>query len=101
MAHIDATEKTFEKEVLQSPVKVLVDFWAPWCGPCLNLAPTLEELSDKIKVVKVNIEENQEIANTYGVSSIPTVIIFNKGKPAESIVGFRQKQIYLDALNSK
>ena len=86
---IEADEKIFEKEVLKSKDPVLVDFWAPWCGPCRMLAPVLDELSKsgKIKVVKVNVDNNQELAAKYNVASIPTLIMFKGGKPFEGKIG--------------
>jgi thioredoxin 1 len=86
---IEADEKIFEKEVLKSKDPVLVDFWAPWCGPCRMLGPNVEELSKsgKIKVVKINVDNNQALAAKYNVSSIPTLIMFKGGKPFEGKIG--------------
>ena len=86
---IEADEKTFEKEVLKSKDPVLVDFYALWCGPCRMLAPSLDELSKSgnIKVVKVNVDNNQELAARYNVSRIPTLIMFKGGKPFEGKIG--------------
>lgn len=93
----------FQKEVLDNSGQVLVDFWAPWCGPCQMLGPIIEEvgneLSDKVKVLKLNVDEEPEIASKYGISAIPTVILFDKGLVKQVFVGFRQKQEYLDAIN--
>jgi thioredoxin 1 len=85
------TEQTFDNEVLKSPVPVLVDFWAAWCGPCRAIAPTVEELATeyagKLKVVKLDVDENGEIAIRYGVQSIPTLILFKGGDAAVRMVG--------------
>jgi len=93
----------FQKEVLDNSGQVLVDFWAPWCGPCQMLGPIIEEvgqeLSNKVKVLKLNVDEEPQIASKYGISAIPTVILFNKGQVKQVFVGFRQKQEYLDAVN--
>ena len=93
----------FQKEVLDNSGQVLVDFWAPWCGPCQMLGPIIEEvgkeLSDKVKVLKLNVDEEPQIASKYGISAIPTVILFDKGQVKQVFVGFRQKQEYLDAVN--
>jgi thioredoxin 1 len=89
------TESTFETEVLQSETPVLVDFWAEWCGPCHAVAPVLdkivEERSGELKLVKVNIDEEQELASRYGVMSIPTMILFNGGQPAAAVIGAQPK----------
>jgi thioredoxin 1 len=81
----------------------LVDFWAPWCGPCQMLGPVIEELKnelgDKVNVQKVNVDEEQALAEKYGISSIPAVLIFKDGELKETIIGFRPKQDYLDAIS--
>ena len=90
---IDVTDATFENEVLQSGEPVLVDFWAEWCGPCHAVAPVLERIAEerKIKLVKVNIDENQDVALRYGIQSIPNMILFRDGQPAASVIGARPK----------
>ena len=84
-------EKEFESEVINSDKPVLIDFWAEWCGPCKEIGPILDEIADemkdKIKVVKINIDENPNIPNKYGVQSIPTMIIFKKGAPISTKIG--------------
>lgn len=95
---MEVTKNTFEQEVLKSEVPVLVDFWAPWCSPCRMLAPTLDELSREFgaaaKIVKVNVDDEQDLAGRFGVMSIPTVIVFKGGQPSGKIVGLRQKADY-------
>jgi len=97
------TSQNFKSEVLDYQGQVLVDFWAPWCGPCQMLGPVIEELAQelagKAKVVKVNIEEENQLASQYQVSSIPTVIIFANGQIKDTLVGLRMKEDYLSALN--
>lgn len=98
------TDANFEDEVLKSDLPVLVDFWAPWCGPCRMITPVIEELSaengDSVKIGKLNVDENSQTAQTYQVSSIPTLIIFKGGTPVETFVGVQQKARLQDALES-
>jgi thioredoxin 1 len=93
---IDFTDQNFEQEVLKSDLPVLVDFWAPWCGPCQMVEPIIEELAKKyegkIKVGKLNVDENQKVAAKYDVMSIPTVILFKEGKEVQRKVGFESKE---------
>jgi thioredoxin 1 len=92
---VEVEEQNFNQIVLQSKIPVLVDFWAQWCGPCRMVAPLVEELAGeykgKIAFAKVDVDKNPKVANQYGVMSIPTLIIFNKGKPVSNMVGFRPK----------
>jgi thioredoxin 1 len=91
----DVTDTNFQAEVLESDTPVLVDFWAPWCGPCRIIAPSLEELNEEIdnfRVVKLNVDENQATAAKYEVMSIPTLIVFKNGEPAKKIIGAMPKK---------
>jgi thioredoxin 1 len=97
------TSENWQKDVLESDQPVLVDFWAVWCGPCRALSPTIdqlaEEYSGKLKVGKVNVDDAQDIAAQYRVTSIPAVFIFKKGQVAERIVGAERKNVFQDAIN--
>ena len=100
---LEFNENNFKEEVINSDKPVLVDFWATWCGPCKLLGPTIEELhkemGDKVKIGKVNVDENQALAAAYGIMSIPTVIILKDGKIVEQFIGMQPKGVYVDALN--
>ncbi|MBQ9281185.1 MAG: thioredoxin [Treponema sp.] len=92
---ITLTESNFETEVLKSDKPVLVDFWASWCGPCKMLAPTIEQIAnenDTIKVGKVNVDDEADLAQKYGIVSIPTVILFKNGEPVKTSTGFVPKE---------
>ncbi|WP_442603362.1 thioredoxin [Paenibacillus sp. KN14-4R] len=97
MAIVNVTDQTFKTEV-ESEGTVLVDFWAPWCGPCKMIAPILDELSQEVsnKIAKVNVDDNAESAARFGVMSIPTLIVFKDGQPVDKLVGLQSK----DALKS-
>ena len=100
---MEVSDGSFEKDVLQASVPVLVDFWAPWCGPCKAIAPIIDELAsqygEKLKVVKVNVDYNKEAASRYNVRGIPNLIIFKNGSLQEQIVGAVAKQDLVDAIN--
>jgi thioredoxin 1 len=89
------TNQTFDTEVIQSETPVIVDFWAEWCGPCHAVSPVLERIAEEregeLRVVKVNIDEEQELAMRYGVASIPTMILFKDGEPAAAAIGAQPK----------
>lgn len=102
MAVESTTDQNFEADVLKSETPVLVDFWAEWCGPCKALAPKLEEISselgEKLKIIKVNIDENPDSPAKYGVRGIPTLIVFKEGQSVEQIVGNHPKENILETV---
>lgn len=93
---MDVTDATFAAEVLGADDAVLVDFWAPWCAPCKAIAPILEELAagsgGRVRLAKLNVDENPQVAADYGVLSLPTVILFEDGEPRETVVGARSRK---------
>lgn len=102
MAEVILTKENFEAEVLNSEIPVLVDFWASWCGPCMMLSPVVAELADelegKVKVGKVNVDEQSELAMQYRVASIPTLLLFKNGTLAKTSVGFMPKNEIIETL---
>ena len=101
MAVVTITKENFEQEVLQSAKPVLLDFWASWCGPCRMLSPVVDELAEErtdVKVGKVNVDEQPELAGQFGVMSIPTLLVFEQGKLVRQAVGARPKASVLDLL---
>lgn len=91
----EVSEDSFEKDVLKSDKPVAVDFWAPWCGPCRMIAPVFEKLSAQlhnVKFVKINVDENQSLAQRQGILGIPCIIIYNKGEEVERVVGFQTEE---------
>lgn len=103
MTEMNITKENFEAEVMNSDRPVLIDFWAPWCGPCRMLSPTIseiaEEYGDKVKVCKVNVDEQGELASTFGVMSIPTLVVIKEGKVVNSAVGVRPKDQIVNMFN--
>ncbi len=101
---IEVTDANFKQEVLESDKIILVDFWAPWCGPCQMMGPILEELSQEVddgfKIAKLNVDENPNTAGAYGIMSIPALKIFKDGKVAKEFVGVQDKTNLLEELKS-
>ena len=94
---IEVTDDNFQVEVLESETPILVDFWAPWCAPCRAIAPLLEEIADDradVRIVKLNVDDNQITAAQYGILSIPTLILFKDGQPVEGVVGAQPKRAF-------
>ena len=103
MAEVTLTKENFDKEVLESKIPVLVDFWATWCGPCRMLAPIIAEIAEenagKIKVCKVDVDEQPDLASRFRISSIPTLLVFKYGEMTASSLGYQPKEDVLALLN--
>jgi thioredoxin 1 len=101
MAIVNATDQNFTQETGEG--LVLADFWAPWCGPCKMIAPVLEEIDgemiDKVKIVKIDVDENQETAGKFGVMSIPTLLLMKDGNVVDQVIGFQPKEALVDLIN--
>lgn len=103
MSVLKITSENYEEEVLNAKERVLIDFYADWCGPCKMMAPVVEEVAEelagKIKVGKVNVDDNQDLAMEYGIMSIPTLVVIEDGKAIKTLVGFRSKQELIEILS--
>lgn len=98
---INLTSTNFDQEIINFSGTAIIDFWAPWCGPCTMLSPVIDEIeveNKDLKIAKVNVDENSDLASKFNISSIPCVLIFKQGQLTNTIIGFRQKQEYLDAI---
>ena len=103
MADLNFTDQNFADEVIKSEIPALVDFWAPWCAPCRIVSPIIEELAKeyegKVKVGKLNVDENPNTASKYGVMSIPSILIFKNGEPVKTMIGAQSKENYKKAID--
>ncbi len=98
MGDLNFTDQSFKQEVLESSMPTVVDFWAPWCGPCRIVSPIIDELAQeyagKVKIGKINVDENSQTAGQYGVMSIPSIVFFKNGQPVKTMVGAQSKENY-------
>lgn len=103
MTALNITEENFSKEVLESDIPVFIDFWAPWCGPCKALTPIIDELAseyqDKVKICKINVDENMGLSAKFQITSIPCMILFKEGKPIMKMIGIKPKEELKKVLN--